>query len=442
MKRLFTLILICVIAVSLSACGSLAMLTDLFNGGAGTDIKGLFEDKSVYLQVEPDELTYSEGYEPVISSYSYDALPYGGQKLLYEKLLDAYYRISPEIDEETRMYPMPQVEIEGYPMTEAQVRCAMKAIYDDHPDIFWASGTVGYYADDSSTIVQVYSNYSAEDVDVRVNAVRAVANEFYATVPDGLSEYERELLTHNFILDCASYKQDVDLVDLENNDPDIHTAYGVLVEGEAVCEGYARTFQMLMNGLGVDCVGISGKAEDLLHMWNAVRLGDSWYAVDVTWDDHDEEYYRYSYFNLTADQMAADHDSSPLFSSLDEDEINGQTGTYNSDVMNMYLPVCDDSSMGYYYRSSPRLTDYDGSEVKNALLSAALDQEEYLVFYIDGSLDYEEAVELLFSDYPQYFFSYISTVDPYLPDYSIDSSNVAYIKVPKNRIVAVELNYY
>ena len=439
MKKLLSALLAPALAFTLCSCGIAEMFDGMFNNGLDQDI---LADTGTYLEVVPDELTYSEGYEPVASAYSYEALPSEGERLLYTELLGCYYDISPELSQEAGMYPMPQVALKGYTLSEAEVRTSMKAVYDDHPEIFWASGTVGYYADDDTTIVQVYSKYSPEEVDTRVNAVRAVANAFYASVPDGLSDFDRELMAHDFIIDLTDYADDVDTEHAENNDPDIYTAYGALVNGTAVCEGYARAFQMLLNGLGLDCVGVSGYAEDELHIWNVVRLDGNWYGTDITWDDHEELYYRYGYFNLPSDRMNESHDPAPLFSELGDDEINGLTGSYNFDVMNLFIPDYTRSDMGYYRLRSAHLYDYDGAEVKSALLGAAERHDSSFVFYIDDAMDYDAAVAALFSEHPQYFFSYIETVNRYLYDDSIDGSNLGYIPLPKNRIVAVQLKYY
>ncbi|WP_305117852.1 fibronectin type III domain-containing protein [uncultured Adlercreutzia sp.] len=62
-------------------------------------------------------------------------------------------------------------------------------------------------------------------------------------------------------------------------------------EGERgpVCEGYAEAFKVLCDKAGIPCVLVDGigysgwSAEG--HMWNNVKVGGSWYAVDVTWND-------------------------------------------------------------------------------------------------------------------------------------------------------------
>lgn len=70
----------------------------------------------------------------------------------------------------------------------------------------------------------------------------------------------------------------------------IRTAYGALVNGKAVCEGYSRLYKAVLNKLGVECELISGYYIDgeafEPHMWNYVQDEEkNWYAVDVTMND-------------------------------------------------------------------------------------------------------------------------------------------------------------
>ncbi|MDE5601042.1 MAG: hypothetical protein K2J16_00910 [Clostridia bacterium] len=69
----------------------------------------------------------------------------------------------------------------------------------------------------------------------------------------------------------------------------IHTAYGALVNGKAVCEGYSMAFKSVMDRLDVPCVSVLGYASSdganyNPHMWNYVELDGMWYAVDTTWN--------------------------------------------------------------------------------------------------------------------------------------------------------------
>lgn len=442
--RVVSLLLASVMAISLCSCERIrqAVHRTLMKTLSIKDPDITDGEKNPYLNIEPDPSTYNEGYEAAPSRYSYQALPLEGQQKLYGLLIDSFYEVSPEYSEEAQKYPMPEIRLTGYSLTEAQVRTTLKAISDDCPEIFWMSNTIGYYSNNEMTIVQGYSRLSPDEVSEKLGKVRQAAGEFYASVPDGLSEYQRELRVHDFLAEIAAYDTGVDVDNTENSDPELYTVYGALVNRLTVCEGYARAFQMLLNGLGVDCVNIIGRSSDELHMWNAVKLDEKWYLVDLTWDDREESYSRYCYFNLTSEQMAIDHTDAPMFTSLSDSQINGEVEDIGADVMNMFIPNCTDPTMSWFYRETPHLDDFDGVDVKNALLAAAKNSDKYFVFYVDEGMELEDTVRQLFKESPQYFFDYVISVNNYLDDYSIDESNIGYITMPTNRAVAVELHYY
>ncbi len=65
------------------------------------------------------------------------------------------------------------------------------------------------------------------------------------------------------------------------------TAYGALVNGEAVCHGYAVAVYRLMKEAGIGCRVITGEHPTDPggnHAWNIVQLDGTYYYVDATWD--------------------------------------------------------------------------------------------------------------------------------------------------------------
>ena len=62
------------------------------------------------------------------------------------------------------------------------------------------------------------------------------------------------------------------------------TADGALVDGKAVCAGYARAFVLLCRAAGMDAIDVAGD-EGMNHGWNAVRLEGETYFIDCTFDD-------------------------------------------------------------------------------------------------------------------------------------------------------------
>ena len=66
-------------------------------------------------------------------------------------------------------------------------------------------------------------------------------------------------------------------------------AYGIVVEGTAVCTGYAETLQLAAEFMGIESVIVTGTVSDGItsggHAWNLVLVDGAWRVVDVTWDD-------------------------------------------------------------------------------------------------------------------------------------------------------------
>ena len=62
---------------------------------------------------------------------------------------------------------------------------------------------------------------------------------------------------------------------------------GPLLQGEAVCAGYAETVRNVLSCMGIESRYVSADNVDSSehgHAWNLVKLDGEWYNVDLTWD--------------------------------------------------------------------------------------------------------------------------------------------------------------
>lgn len=141
-------------------------------------------------------------------------------------------------------------------------------------------------------------------------------------IKPGMTDYEKELAIHDYIvLNCeygyTDYAKEY-----------AFRAYGVLIHGKGVCNGYAEAMSMLLSCAGVENYIMIGEAysegEYDLHAWNAVLLDGKWYQVDATWDDpvpDQKGFAAHSYFNVSDDIMddthVWDNDNYETCSSLD-----------------------------------------------------------------------------------------------------------------------------
>lgn len=118
----------------------------------------------------------------------------------------------------------------------------------------------------------------------------------------GRGEYECSVLINDYLVNTISYQPQA---------AHAHNLYGALVEGQAVCDGYALAYKYLADGLAMDCMVITGSAYDheseyqqamdlmssmspeqimnwdsgYRHAWNAVRIDGHWYYTDSTYND-------------------------------------------------------------------------------------------------------------------------------------------------------------
>ena len=90
-------------------------------------------------------------------------------------------------------------------------------------------------------------------------------------------------------------------------------AYSCMYLRRSACNGYAYSFYLLMEEMGIPAtVEIGGN-----HAWNKVMLDGEWYNIDLTWDDLSKGVVGYDYFlKCDADWMEHDHSGATAKSSL------------------------------------------------------------------------------------------------------------------------------
>ena len=129
-------------------------------------------------------------------------------------------------------------------------------------------------------------------------------------IAEGMKDVDKIKAVHDYIVLNTEYAYDEYL---NQTLKDEHfSEEGVLWEGKAVCQGYAYTFQLCMELLGIDSIIVEG--EDLIskvnHAWNMVAIDGEWYHVDTTWDDpvpDRKDMIDYKYFLVTDEVLMKDH---------------------------------------------------------------------------------------------------------------------------------------
>lgn len=127
-----------------------------------------------------------------------------------------------------------------------------------------------------------YSYTKGVDDSIAKQVAKEADKVIAAFAPDA-DEYGKFLAIHDHI--TATAEDDSEDRELSR------TAYGPLVLGKGISEGYAYAFQYISIKAGLTSVIVSGTdANGSVHTWNKVRIGDSWYNVDCSADDEGGNY--------------------------------------------------------------------------------------------------------------------------------------------------------
>ena len=210
---------------------------------------------------------------------------------------------------------------------------AIEAYTYDNPDVFYLSPNKMYLNIETTTrgrkttyYVYVNSgnqeNYlidefsSQEQINQAIKKLEQVKK--YIIQNKTGNTYDDIKMVHDYLIANIEYDSTI-------SKDNIYNIYGALINGEAVCEGYARAFKYLMDGLEIPCTLVIGTGRNSEgntenHAWNYVLLNDSWYAIDTTWDDPVvtgvgwvSQATRYKYFLKGANDMNIDHQPNGRF---------------------------------------------------------------------------------------------------------------------------------
>lgn len=250
-------------------------------------------------------------------------------------------------------------------VTYADVRLAFLAYTNDHPEVFWLSH--GYLYGASSTTAYIYFSDGGEQVDylyskasrdqMQAELLEAVTDAFRQCLEPNLTPFERELRLHDWLAEHCEYNH------YAASNPDVYpaafTSYGALVQGNAVCEGYSRAFQLLCYYAGIQCTLVTGVGDGGPHMWNAAWL-DGWYLIDTTWDSSTPAIH--TFFNLTSENFGLTHTPYPSYDQMTTEELLASSG------FNFSLPQCDQITYAYH----PLYGIYTSSQRADVELSAGI----------------------------------------------------------------------
>lgn len=261
-------------------------------------------------------------------------------------------------------------------------RCGelLNIVIDDNPDIFWTAnppGAISYGSDGLAKNVIFKYCMTPSEVKRRKKQIEKAVKPFLKGIKPSMSDYEVALRAHENIVELIDYDslgiEEQERDPNRNSKPDnLRSVYGVFVEGKAVCAGYARAYQYLLNRLGIECSYVIGPCHSgEWHAWNLVKLEGDYYYVDVTFDDRTNTDSRksgnaevsYDYFCITTQELLK---------------------TRNIHKSEQY-PECTAVKCNYFIRSKLFFKDYDAERIGKLIVSAIKAGKKEIAFKTESA---------------------------------------------------------
>lgn len=249
---------------------------------------------------------------------------------------------------EKREFQGVQIALPEPLLGEEEAKKLYAAFTRDNPQFFFIGNVYGFDGHQAGgtsrfTIFKLtYIMDAAQRRQARAE-LNAAAAQLAAAVPEDASAFETELALHDALAARCQYDAlAADTPSPAETDPYAFTAYGAIVQGEAVCEGYARAMQFLLQRADIPATVVTGFDENQQpHMWNLVTIDGRNYHLDVTWDDSGDTI-RHTYFNLTSRDIFLTH-------SLDDE--------------NMGIDTCTATEANYFIRTGAYFTTYSLEDI-------------------------------------------------------------------------------
>ncbi len=280
--------------------------------------------------------------------YAYEQLS-ESEKAVYKDVVNAVNNFEPCIENLSA-----QVDTD-------QISRIIDYVDRDHPEMIWFNRGVTYSYDTSTRIVSKLDfTYclSPEETKKRQGEIKKALKSFVDTVSGAMSDYELTLRIYENIIRLVDY----DTIGLERQKrfsspksekpDDLRSIYGVFVNNKAVCAGYAKATQYLLNMHGIECTYVTSDT----HAWNMVKLEGDYYHIDTTWGDGS---------NTSKEKNVSDRISYDCFCITTKELLNLESHV-PEDILP--LPDCTATKCNYHHRHGLFFKKYDCERIKDIIV--------------------------------------------------------------------------
>lgn len=272
------------------------------------------------------------------SKYYYSRMT-DGEKNLYNRICEALLRFEPALSVHAGM---------GKAFT-VDTKKIMTAVLFDNPVFFYLNRHQVIIKQTPMYIQLIFQyDYTKEEAERLWSEIEKKIELFIKnSIKPEMSPLAKQLKVHNFLYSIHTAE--------EPYDKDCFSVVGALLRDRCVCEGFAKTYKLLCDRLGIASIVVIGEAlmpngQREPHSWNITRIKGITAHTDAAWDSRFGGA-SYDYFNLCDADIAADHSfDTELYPKCEPNKINYfyKNGLIARDEDELRKIIADKADEPYY----------------------------------------------------------------------------------------------
>lgn len=348
------------------------------------DRTGDRDDRSVREEMNLAEEDISSLLASQAENYHFERLE-EAQQLLYVEILQILYNRG----EDVRISCMDVDDIDK----------VFQCVMNDHPEIFYVDGYTftKYTLGEELKKITFTGTYHIDEAEAKrqQEGIDSYVAQCIAGISSEADEYEKVKYVYEYLIHHTQYNAQA-----ENN----QNISSVFVQGQSVCQGYAKAMQYLLQRMGIFSTLVIGHvSEGEGHAWNLVRIDGKYYFVDTTWGDasyrmgemesseaYDEEELpsiNYDYLCVTTEQLSRTHTIENV----------------------VELPQCTSMDANYYVREGAYFASLDYEKLEEFFVKEYAEGSNYVTLKCSDEEIYHQMEEALIVE--QAIFRYLNSSD-------------------------------
>lgn len=293
----------------------------------------------------------------------------------------------------------------------------IELVLREHPEIFYISDS--YTADNFGRLKFDY-RYDEKQSEELYKKIEEKSKQILSGVAEDADDYEKSLYIYDYLAENVYYDNNA-LSDL-SADRDVSTIVGPLLQGRAVCGGYAAAYQYLLKLSGVEALYVSGVADTPGqsgdHAWVVQQSNGEYYYTDPTWGDSFDDTETdnmpdHTYFCITTQELEKTH---TLDKGFDFPEFTAKEDNY-------------------FVREGLYFDEYSAEEIRKAIEERTEEGSFNIEIKFGSKGTYNDAIDNLIKDGKIYFI--IKKIDPFSK--TIDGNSISYINDDEHLILTLML---